>query len=514
MHTKQFVLLILLAGGLFQGYGQEGRQPTANEKAVVTANCQLILQNIPNNFDKIKKGTATDFYGIQAFESTVHLFPGSGSPVPQRIFFETEKGGKTVKTFTEEIPFSIETSIELLTPLFKQNGMTEVAPVRPQEFMVTRSFKGKNGVLILSANPITQGTIITIGKPYYYYETETAPVITKNTGGRPAEQNGNTGNTDADKKAEEKIARSLTKLYKSATNKSGSFKDYKTGVPEKTDNVTIYNVASALELDDLQAAFLFETNQANRINGVSMDIKAASTTRFINALTKMSKAPETAGEVVTEKKKGVTRYALRSKSLGQEIISLLDFDYPGYPDRLICQAIYAAPSVVTDAKQTNNGQYKNYISLPPSDLQLLETSIQLGFSNLISKQFSMDGSFSSLRQGSPVQQADNTIYNVEDLVTLPNIRTAQLFVAKNDKGTNGLIMNIDPAITAYYISAVKNMTRDAEATKEIGAVTIEKKSSGETYCTYQSLITGSKLFMIIDYPDPNKPDDVLFFSLY
>ena len=514
MHTKQFVLLILLAGGLFQGYGQEGRQPTANEKAVVTANCQLILQNIPNNFDKIKKGTATDFYGIQAFESTVHLFPGSGSPVPQRIFFETEKGGKTVKTFTEEIPFSIETSIELLTPLFKQNGMTEVAPVRPQEFMVTRSFKGKNGVLILSANPITQGTIITIGKPYYYYETVTAPVIVNKTDKVPAEQKEIKVNPEADKKAEEKLTRSLIKLYKSATNKSGSFKEYETVVPEKSENVTIYNVASVLELDDLQAAFLFKTTQTNCINGISMDIKACSSPHFINALNKMAKTPETSGEVITEKKRGVTRYALRSKSLAQEIISLLDFEYPGYSDRLICQAIYNSSQPVVEVNQSNNGVYKNYMPLPPSNPSLLENSIQLGFSTLISKQLNPDGSFAALRQGNPIQQADNTIYEIANLVTLPNISTAQLFVAKNDKGTSGLVMNIDPAITGYYINAVKNMIKDPQAQKEIASVTSEKKGSGETIYTYTSLAAGSKLFIIIDHPDPKEKDDVVFFRIF
>ena len=245
-----------------------------------------------------------------------------------------------------------------------------------------------------------------------------------------------------------------------------------------------------------------------------MDIKACSSPHFINALNKMAKTPETSGEVITEKKRGVTRYALRSKSLAQEIISLLDFEYPGYSDRLICQAIYNSSQPVVEVNQSNNGVYKNYMPLPPSNPSLLEHSIQLGFSTLISKQLNPDGSFAALRQGNPIQQADNTIYEIANLVTLPNISTAQLFVAKNDKGTSGLVMNIDPAITGYYINAVKNMIKDPQAQKEIASVTSEKKGSGETIYTYTSLAAGSKLFIIIDHPDPKEKDDVVFFRIF
>ena len=56
----------------------------------------------------------------------------------------------------------------------------------------------------------------------------------------------------------------------------------------------------------------------------------------------MAKSAETAGEVYSEKKTGVTRYSLISKSQKQEIIYLLDFDYPEYKDRLICTSIYTS----------------------------------------------------------------------------------------------------------------------------------------------------------------------------
>jgi hypothetical protein len=338
----QFIIFIL-ACFISKSNAQEAGLPTASEIASVKKNFPILFQSIATNFEKLKKGKATDYFGQQLFESSIRLLPENIGPLPQRIYFITEEDGKRVNTYNEELPFSAEVCIEMLSPLLKQNGLIEVVPVRADSNMVTKSFKGKNGVVIFSVNPFTQGTIITIGKPYYYYENESKSIANKST--LQASNNSATkaqNNTEANKKEEERMVKALTKLFKSATNTSGSFRELKIGQPEKVNEVNIYDIKGQLQLDSLQSAFLLETEISNNINGVSIDITGGTTANYIAALHKMAKSAETAGEVNTERKTGVTRYSLISKSQKQEIIYLLDFDYPEYNDRLICTAIYTS----------------------------------------------------------------------------------------------------------------------------------------------------------------------------
>ncbi|HMT72355.1 MAG TPA: hypothetical protein PKD16_19475, partial [Saprospiraceae bacterium] len=200
----------------------------------------------------------------------------------------------------------------------------------------------------------------------------------------------------------------------------------------------------------------------------------------------------------------------------QEIIYLLDFDYPEYNDRLICAAIYtfSEPAVTGNNKTVTNEEYKNYTALPPANPLLLETEIQLGLARIITKQANLEGSFDSMRIGTPKKLENEEVYDIVDQLSLPNIAEAQLFVAKNEKGTRGVVINIDPAITSYYISAAKGMTKDPVINKEIATVTTEKSNNGGTKYIYKSLINDYKLFLIIDYPDSKKKDDLLFFSVY
>lgn len=338
----QFIIFIL-ACFISKSNAQEAGLPTASEKASVKKNFPIIFQNIPTNFEKLKKGTATDYFGQQLFESSTMLLPENIGPIPQRIYYITEKDGKKVNTYNEELPFSAEVCIELLDPLLKQNGLIEVAPVRADSNMVTKSFKGKSGVVIFSVNPFTHGTIITIGKPYYYYAAESKPLTAKTT--LPDNKNNNgqnskpLNNTAASKRAEEKIFTGLTKLYLSAINQSGSFEELKKGASEKSGNATIYEIAGRVQLDSVLRAKLVVASSKEAINGVLIEITPVATLVYIKVINKLAATTETSGEVLIDKKKGLTKYSVLSKSLKKEIMTVLDFDNSAYNDVIICNTI-------------------------------------------------------------------------------------------------------------------------------------------------------------------------------
>lgn len=316
-------------------YSQQDRMPTPAEKATFLKSFQTILQNVPTHFEKIRKGSAIDFFGQQTYISSVRLFPIEGAQPTQSIFYITEKDGKSVKSYSEAVPFSFQSCLDMLAPVFKQLGMTEVPALRKADSSLnTRSFKGKNAVVELTANPIIGGAIVVIGKPYYYYTTNAAVVVNNNNAGN-GKENGGIKPTADTKNMEEKILKGLTKLYKSALASGGSFEEFKKGTSEITELTQVYNVTAQLQLESVNKANLFVPKQSGYINGLAIDIAGTSTAAYLSVLNKMTRSAETAGEITAEKKNGLTRYSYQSKALKTELISLLDFEQAAYNDVLL-----------------------------------------------------------------------------------------------------------------------------------------------------------------------------------
>lgn len=519
--VKYIILSFFFATNI---YSQEARQPTAAEKETITKNGQFILLQVPAGFEKMKKGDALDFFGNSLWESSIKLLPGHTSPVAQNIFYIKEKNGELVKSYSEPLPFNVETCLNILNPLLKQNAMVEVAPVRADSTVTTRSYRGKNAVIVITSDPNSPGSIVTIGKLYYYYTGVTAPVTVKTTS-PPGKNNINMKpensaamNSGAAKVLEEKILKGLIKLYKSAASPAGSFAELKTGAPEKIYNTEVYTITGKLLLDSIQKADLYVTRASDAINGVAADIAAEAAPAYINAIQRMSKLAETPAELIIEKKTGLTRYSLFSKPLKMEVLSFLDFEYTGYSDRLICNALYskqdsAAVSNNPSGVKTNS-TYKNYTVLPPANEPLFINVIQLGISEIFREQFNLNSSFNTMRKGTPEKTDNAVVYDVLDQIRLPNIAVASLYVARNDKGTSGLIMNIDPAVTSYYIHAIKTMNIVSAGSGETATVTSEKNDNGETTYRYRSGILNITLMIIVDYPDPARKDDVMFLPVY
>lgn len=332
--VQLFVLQIFLTTTI---YSQADKLPTTEDAASIKKGFPIILQQVPLNFGKIKTGNSTDFFGSMSYASSVKLMPSQAALIPQNIFFMTEKNGKSFNVYTETLPYSVETIVTLLTPMLKQNNMIEVMPQRSDSTKLVRSFRNSNAVLELTEIPDKSGTTILIGKPYYYYTADVKPITAKSTNQTVAKFT----RTKANNNGEDRILKELTKLYKAAINKPGSFEEYKSGAPDKQNLVDIYNLEGKLQLDSIQKAFLFVSKAQEGISGASFEITAAATPLYISTLNKMAGMPETFGEVKTEKKFEVTRYSLYSKALNKEIISLLDFNAPMYSDRLICNTIYA-----------------------------------------------------------------------------------------------------------------------------------------------------------------------------
>lgn len=493
-------------------YSQEARVPTAAEKAKLIKNFQTILQQVPSNFEKIRKGDAIDFFGHTTYFSTINLFPIEGVQGTQSIFYITEKDGKSVKTFTESVPFTFQSCIEMLSPVLKQNGMSEVTPLRKADSSMTvRSFKNKNAVVEVSLNPFTSGGVIVIGKPYYYYTSE---AVAANNNVAKGQTNNNAKPTDDTKKVEDKILKGLTKLYKSAVTQTGSFEELKTGTDEMQGVAEFYDVATLVILESVTKAKLITTPLASSINGVAIDVAGTATPVYLAVLNKMAKSPETAGDIITEKKNGVTRYALKSKSLNKEVISLIDFEQPTYDDVIICNALYNKPkaSTVTNNQQKGNLPYYNYKKMPPASVAALETEIQLELFKILTEQANvLDGYFSSMQKGNPEKLTNGDSYTVTQLIKLPNITEANLFVARDKKASNHLSIKIDPLITYYYINSVKAV---AEAThsgnKKMGKVESEKGTDGVIRYGFTSSISGALLIIITDYPNPAIDDDITF----
>lgn len=344
MVQTKYSLLILFLLSIIKASSQEVRMPTAPETETFKKNFQTILQQVPSHFEKIKTNDSLDFFGTMSYASSVKLLPNEAGAIKQNIFYITEKDGKTIKAYTELLPFTLETCIDMLGPLLKLNAFIEVATPRAGETTIARSFRNKNAVVEIIAANNNSPVNIAIGKIYYYYTADVKPltgkifnpVIKTNTNKTQPEGN---NTVDAKKSVEEKITKGLTVLYKSAINTVGSYNEFKTGPSKKIGNTEIYDLSGQLRLDSIQNATLFSINSSEGINGIAADVAPAITPVYINVLNKMAKSVETAGEIIVEKKMGVTRYSLLSKSFKKEVFSLLDFDNRGYADKIICYTI-------------------------------------------------------------------------------------------------------------------------------------------------------------------------------
>lgn len=151
-------------------------QPTDQDRKLLTTNFQVILNNIPTKFEKLKTGEEYVDAGqrVTWYKSKTTLFPNSPLQNNEHLSYGSWQGKPSI-AFYDRVNLEVNTIVDLLQPVLKNKAMMEVNPKNAEYDPFARAFRSKNACLMLTYNENTHTSTIVIGKIPFLYDSDVKP---------------------------------------------------------------------------------------------------------------------------------------------------------------------------------------------------------------------------------------------------------------------------------------------------------------------------------------------------
>lgn len=152
-------------------------QLTEQDRKFLTTNFQVILNNIPTKFEKLKTGEEYVDPGqrVTWYKSKTTLFPNSPLQNNEHLSYGTWQGKPSV-AFYDRVNLDVNTIVDLLMPSLKAKGMIEVNAKNAEYDPAARAFRGKDACLMLTYTESNNTATIVIGKIPFLYDSDVKPI--------------------------------------------------------------------------------------------------------------------------------------------------------------------------------------------------------------------------------------------------------------------------------------------------------------------------------------------------